>query len=276
MDYSYIRENFDINSISKSILSIQVSPDGFSFVINPVESLPGPDYIFIKTFDKDASENLVTSLLSHNLFDLKEFYAIRIMIHEAFFTLVPETIFDLRDMKAYLGLSHPDRLKSKALSNRIASAGAVCVFSMEQTVYFLLKNKFPDSDFCHTSLPLCNMALHKGMDGCFIQCYQKSIEIAIVKEQKLMLYNIYPIHHENDIVYFILNTYKSIKLDTLYHPLFIGGILEEKSEAVNLLKKYIKDIRFYTDNAFFAPERVESKYPSHYFLNHREILNCEL
>jgi hypothetical protein len=276
MDYSFIRENFDINSIAKNILSIQVSLDGFSFVISPVENQQSVDYIYIKKIEKQDSENLIDALSSFQGFDQKEFYAIRIMIHETFFTLVPEPIFDLIDMKAYLKLNHPPRAKSKNLSNRISAANAVCVFSLEESLYELLKKKFPGADFCHTSLPFCTMALNKSSDGAFIQCYEKTMELAIVKDQKLALYNIFDLQDENDILYFVLNTYKSTGLDPATNPLLISGLLPKTSDKLNLIGKYIKDIRFYATDYIIIPEEGESNFPSHYFLNHREILNCEL
>jgi hypothetical protein len=276
MDYSFIRKNFDINSISKSILSIQVSLDGFSFVITPAENQEIPDYVYIKRIKEHDYSNLTESLSTYTGFDLKEFYAIRIIVHELIFALVPDTFFDLRDMKTYLSLNHPPRIKCKALSNRIVSAGAACVFSMDLGLYELLRKKFPGADFCHTSLPFCKMALKTISDGCFIQCYEKSIELALVKNQKLVLYNIFGYQNGNDIVYFVLNAYKSFHFDPLIHPLYIAGVLTENSEAVSLAGKYIKDIRFYSNETYVIPENSEFQYLSHYFLNHREILNCEL
>jgi hypothetical protein len=276
MDYSYNREGYDISSITKSILSIQISPAGFSFVISPSDFTKSVDYIYIKKLEDANPENLLASLLTFNVFDLKEFYAIRIMVHEGYFALVPESLFDLRDMKAYLSLNHPHRLKCKALSNRINATGAVCVFSMDQTLYFLLKNKFPGADFCHTSLPFCSMALNNKSDGCFVQSYENSLEIAVVMHQKLLLYNIFSIQSENDIVYFILNAYKSLSLDPYSLPLIIGGVLTKNSESVKLAEKYIKSIRFYENPDALLTINGEFEYPSHYFLNHREILSCEL
>jgi len=275
MDYSFIRENFDINSISKSILSIQVSLDGFSFVISPSENQQKPDYIYINRLDSNSG-NLFYALSSFTGFDSREFYAIRIIVHISTFALVPEEFFDLKDMKAYLSLNHLPRINRKNLSNNISSAGAISVFSMEEDLHKLLKNKFPGADFCHSSLPLCTMALNKKVDACFIQVYEKSMELAIVKNQKLVHYNIYDLQGENDIVYFILNAYKSADLNMLTSPLFIAGVLPKKSETVSIAKKYIKDIRFYMSDYVILSDEGEFQYPSHYFLNHREILNCEL
>jgi hypothetical protein len=276
MDYSFIRENFDINSISKSILSIQVSLDGFSFVINDSNATQSPDYIYINSIENCNPETLTQELSAFSGFDLLEFYAIRIMVHDAFFALVPETIFDLRDMKAYLNLNHPPRLKSKALSNRIKAIQAVCVFSIDHMLYDLLKKKYPGADFCHTSLPFCKMVVEKAMDGCFIQCYEKSVELAIIKDKKLAVYNIFGLNSSDDIVYFVLNAYKSSGLDTLLDPLLISGLLQEKSDVFSLLSKYIKDIQFYSAESTMISENEGFQYPAHYFINHREILHCEL
>ena len=276
MDYSFIREKFDINSISKSILSIQVSLDGFSFVITTAEHQQYPDYIYINRIENNDSEKLTMALSSFRGFDLKEFYAIRIIVHEAVFALVPDTFFDPKDINAYLNLNHPSIVNRKILSNRITLANAVCIFSMDQKLYDLLKKKYPEAEFCHTSLPFCTMALNKSNDACFIQCYEKSLELSIIKAQKLVLYNIFDLHDGNDIVYYVLNAYKSINLDPLIHPLFIAGILAKDAEAISIAEKYIKNIHFYTNDSVIVPGSGEFHYPLHYFLNHWEILNCEL
>ena len=102
------------------------------------------------------------------------------------------------------------------------------------------------------------------------------MELAIVKDQKLALYNIFELQDENDIIYFVLNAYKLTGLDPVTHSLFISGLLPKTSDAVNIVGKYIKNIRFYTTDYTIIPGEGESTIPSHYFLNHREILNCEL
>jgi hypothetical protein len=275
MDYSFIRESFNIDTIAKSILSIQISPDGFSFVISPNENPKQPDYIYIKRII-ESEENLAQVLTAFSGFDLMEFYAIRIIVHDSYFALVPESIFDLRDMKAYLNMNHPPLIKRKTLSNNIPPAGAVVVFSMDETIYKLLKKKYPGADFCHSALPFCSMVLNKTIDGCFVQVYENSLEMAIVKDKKLFLYNIYEIQEGNDIVYFVLNAYKSVNFNPLSHPLYIAGVLPKTSETIKLIGNYIKDIRFYVTDFVVIPEKGEFEYPSHYFLNHREILNCEL
>jgi hypothetical protein len=275
MDYSFIRENFNINSISKSILSIQISLDGFSFVISPAENLANPDYIYINRLNS-KSGNLINVLSSFTGFDSREFYSIRIIVHVSTFALVPETIFELKDMKAYLNLNHPHKINRKNLSNTISSAAAVSVFSIEEELYKLLKNKFPGADFCHSSLPLCTMALNMEIDVCTIQVYEKSMELAIVKNKKLVHYNIYELQGENDIIYFILNAYKSTELNQLNAPLIISGVLPKNSETLIFIKKYFKDVRFYSTDYVILSDTGEFQYPSHYFLNHREILNCEL
>ncbi len=276
MDYSFIRDNFDINNISESILSIQVSLDGFSFVISQAKTRQSPDYIYIKRIENEETESLNEALSSFMGFDSKEFYTIRIIVHEACFALVPDSLFDLRDMKAYLNLNHPARPNRKTISCEIVQAAAVCVFSLEESLYKNLKSKFPGADFCHSSLPFCSMAIHKDYDGCFIQVYENSMELAITINKKLVLYNIFELQGENDIVYYVLNAFKSQNLDILVHPLYIAGVLAKNSEAADTLAKYVKNIRFYSTDYVVIPDNGEFQYPSHYFLNHREILNCEL
>jgi len=276
MGYSFVSDNFDINSISNSILSIQVSLDGFSFLVSPFNKPHNPEYINVTKIERGNSGHLLKALYSFTDLDLKEFYAIRIIVHERTFALVPEPIFDLRDMKAYLQLNHLQNIKSKAISNRISLAGAISVFSMNLALYELLRKKYRDADFCHTSLPFCNMALERSGDGCFIQIYGNSMELAVVKDRKLQLYNIFDIHDENDMVYFVLNAYKSCGLDTLVNPLLISGMTSENAYFKELAGKYIKEISFYKPAYGKLPENWDKQVPSHFYLNHREILNCAL
>jgi len=275
MNYSFIRDSFDINSIAKSFLSIQISPDGFSLVINPLDNLQNPDYIYIQRINQQT-EKLNDELKSFKGFDLREFHSIKIIIHDPVFALVPEAIFELSDMKAYLSLNHPERVIRKAFSNLISSAKAVSIFSIDEDLYKLLKSKFPGADFCHSSLPFCSMALNSGIDGCYIQVYEQSMELLLLKENKLVHYNIYEIEGNNDIIYHVMNAYKTFGLNSLSNALHIAGVLTKESETVKTIAKYIKGINFYTTDYIIIPEKGEFEYPSHYFLNHREILKCEL
>ncbi len=275
MEYSFIRENFNINSISDSILSVQVSPGGFSFVIDSQDNPDVPRYIYINE-TVPGTGDLRSELSLFTGFDLKEFHSIRIIVHNSIFALVPESLFDLQDMKAYLNLNHTGIQGRKAFSNKVSAAAAVSVFSVEEDLFRLLRLKFPGADFCHSSLPFCTNALNSKTDGCFLQVYSGSVEIAVVLKGKLVQYNVYEVQGENDIVYFVMNSYKSIGLNPLSHPLTVSGKLKDSSEALTVAHRYLKDIRFYKPGDYSVTGSFNAEYPAHYFLNHREILNCEL
>ena len=276
MDYSFTKEKFNIDSISKSILSIQLSLDGFSLFVTSEKGFQSPDYISFQKSSERTFESLAKSLSQFTVFDLREFYAIRIMVHERYFALVPEEIFDLKDMKSYLSVSHPPRHSSKALSNRISRIDANCVFSLNLDLYDRLKDKFPGADFCHTSLPFCTMSADQGIDGCFVHLYEKSMELSVVKNQKLVIYNVFEFQSANDILYYVINAYKTAKLDVISHPMLISGIPALKSEIVKLAGKYIKTILSNEPEALFSDAVKNSGLGTSYFINHLEILNCEL
>lgn len=272
MNYSFVREDFDKNSISGSILSIQVLPDGFSFVISPADKKFSPGYILVST----GNDAIAGGMGNFNEFDNKEFHSIRVIICENNFTLVPEYLFDLKDMKSYLRLNHPVRKNRKYLSNLIRPLQVVTVFSMDEGVYRLVKNKFPGADFCHTSLPLFTYAANTERDCCIIQVYEKSMELVIIKQKNLRFYNMFLISSDNDIVYHTLNTYRSQFLDQLSFPLLISGSISPESDAGRLLPRYIRYTDYYDAGNYNLAETGNGSCPPHYFLNHREILECEL
>jgi hypothetical protein len=276
MIHSFIRDSFDLSAISDKILSIQVSQDGFSFVIQSPEEVRAPDFIYIRNNPDPISGNLLTVLKEFTDLDLKEFYNIRILMHETRFALVPEEIFDLQDTKAYLKVNYPHESEGKSISNAIPGAGAVCVFIMNEALYKLLKTKFPGADFCHTSLPFCSMAGNISGDSCCIQVYGKTMEVAAFSDKKLLLYNIFNLQNGNDIVYHVLNTYRTIKANPDQVPLIISGLLKENSEIHYLAARYIKNISFYKAEGFRNTGIPEDDIPPHYFINHKEVLHCEL
>ena len=75
------------------------------------------------------------------------------------------------------------------------------------------------------------------------QCF----EMIVLKEAKLLFYNYFRFKTKEDFLYFVLFSMEQLHLDAEITPVYFMGMIEKDSQVVELVTRYIRDVRFKTE-----------------------------
>jgi len=89
------------------------------------------------------------------------------------------------------------------------------------------------------------------------------LHIALKLDGKFHFYNQYECHTKQDYLYYVLLIAENFNLTTGYFPLVVGGDIAEDSPIFELLKNYIRQIRFFESKRYTINN---STYPFHFYL----------
>ena len=102
-----------------------------------------------------------------------------------------------------------------------------------------------------------------------------TVELLVVENNKIQLFNVFEYHSKEDFLYYILFVFEQLKLDTETTPIELSGNIELEDELYNLLYNYVRYVNFINkEYPFSIADSIDKNNLYQYFL----ILNsfeCE-
>ncbi|MGL4292811.1 MAG: DUF3822 family protein [Bacteroidales bacterium] len=235
----------DCDNSKEYTLSIRLMPDGFSFSIhNPGEenSLRYETCLFGSSANYAAV--LEDEILSREEL-LLPYRRVNIIIASSRFSLVPIDLFaESQKEKFYEFLQTP--VSETILSDMLEHTRAVNVYGVEQQVYAFLCRTFCNPVFRHHLSVMSEYFILKSRMGNYdkmiCQMRYGMLDILCFRKGSLMLANTFKYRHINDVVYFILATWKSLRMEPHTDSLQLTGNSADINELTTLLNPYIAAI----------------------------------
>jgi hypothetical protein len=254
-------DSFDVEKTKQYILSIQVSLDGFSFlIIHPSEKRI---VAFKSTPLKISSDNLLarrfTEWIESEELLKKQFKSVRLFIFTESFTLVPEEYLGEgwhQDLTSVLFHQNPDY---KIMENKIEALNARLIFPLPSDfieVFQLLFNN--NIEIIHPVTKLLQTPLESKKRNCaIIISTKKYFFLIITRLNEVLLANSFQMAHQNDLVYNVLNTFQQLKLARSETDLFVTGSITQNTEIEDLLKPFFDNISILkTEGLITNPEII--------------------
>ena len=242
----FLPENIDLAQSEKYILSIRLTPDGFSFCIFP----PADRSVFHfqeTSFSKNLSliENIKKTFFEVNFFS-QPFQKTLVTIVSPRYTTVPDLYFDKKKVKDIFEFNFHGE-SGRVLDNYIADGSYHVLFDMDEMVYsFLSRNLWNPSFFNYNAhlLPyFLNYAAEAGQKRCFVNFHDEMISVICFSDKKLLSANTYPNKDKFDALYNIVNVWEKQSLDQNSDLLILTGSLPDNKESIDTLKKLIKNVK---------------------------------
>ncbi|NRR90783.1 DUF3822 family protein [Winogradskyella undariae] len=269
-----------INNIKE--LSIQINLNGLSFCIlnktqNTIEFLK-----MIPFEQKQTPDEVLCHLkteLSSNIVFSDDFNAVYVIHQNELSTLVPEELYDASHKADYL------KFNSKILRNDFITEDEI-PFNKSVNVYVPYVNinnyifdTFGEFEYKHSSSILIDSILQnvkaEETPIVFININKTTVELLVVENNKLQLFNVFEYHSKEDFLYYILFVFEQLKLDTETTPIELSGNIELEDELYNLLYNYVRYVNFINkEYPFSIADSIDKNNLYQYFL----ILNsfeCE-
>ena len=258
-------ESYDLNNTIEYNLSIQVSLDGFSFIIT--DSKNQNLIAFKNELLKISSEGFIARRIEEWIDSLeilkKSYRQVRILFYTNNFTLIPETFYsEEKNGELFDKLFEP--VKNRIIKvNTLSTISSKLIFGIQNGLDAELNKRFDNFSYLHpVEILLQNLPettnSHEGK--ILLLLSSDVLYVLIFKEKNLLIANSYKHFHFNDIVYFILSNLQQCEIDAGEAKLFMTGNLSGDNQndiAINL-KKYLGSVELLKSSLNFKPEIFDS------------------
>jgi hypothetical protein len=272
-------ETLDINSTENYELSLQVSPDGFSFCI--LDTIRNK-FVLIRAFEPDENKyfntDKINELFNNDDFLSRRYKKVNIVMPSKKYTIVPTPLFDPGKKDEYFKFNHTSDDNNLILSNKLTDPDAFLIFSLLNPFYELINSIFPGVLPYHHIKPLLDHISHKrkSVSGNYIHIHveREFFNLIIFNGNMLKFCNSFNYRNISDILYFVLNVFKNLDINQ-EETIHFSGLTEKYDDLISTFSIYIRHIKFAEPSGNFTFSYVFNDMEIHRYLNLFSVVNCE-
>ncbi len=271
-----VRIKGDIDLLSKNSLSILISQDGLSYSIYDIDDKKVQALVSMQ-FEANKADEIRQFVESEGLKDT-QFENINIVFATRNVTIVPDAIFDEKSAESIYALNRkisPDEVIRYA---RLPKSQTVIIFAIDKNIVALLDEMFPRYNLYPQSHPLIETSLTKtkisekpNRQRMMVQVFEDFFEILVIDKGQIANYNTYAYKSSNDILYFIINTFEQLGLQSEECEIAFSGFIEQDDLAVLHVKKFVRTVYFESLNSDYKYFYRFQEFSPHYFYNFLSI-----
>ncbi len=271
-------ETLDINSTENYELSVQAGIDGFSFCI--LDTIRNK-FILIRAFEPEEnkyfSSERINELIEKDDFLSKPYKKVNIIMPSAKFTLVPAPLFEPGKKDEYFTFNHLKEDNSIIFTNKLNDPEAYLVFSVPKQINDVINTKFPGIHPFHHIRPLSDQISRnrKGVGGNYLHIHveREFFNLIIYNHNVLIFCNSFTYRNINDIMYYVLYTFKKLNIKQ-EETLYFSGLTEKYDDLFSNFSIYVRNIKFTSPTGNFTFSYVFNDLELHRYLNLFSIVNC--
>ncbi|WP_299986359.1 DUF3822 family protein [uncultured Pontibacter sp.] len=255
LSYQIQDEAFKLSQAGNCNLYIAISSRAMRLAVADVERnkfVALEDYELITVFTPlQIAEQLRLIADQSPILQEQRWLDVRISVSNQFFTLVPETLFDPAHQEDYLRLhSNLDPQQHVILYNRTLGLDAVNIFAIDGVIYRMAQSIFPERNvqFTHQTSSLIKSVLHQTDRNAgrimhlFVE--RNYVTVLVVDENGLQFCNVFHYLSPEDFIYFVIFVMQEQKMNPEQETITAWGDITPDSSLFNMLKKYIRQVRF--------------------------------
>ena len=280
-DFAFVDETLDINLTQSYYLSIQVSLDGLSFCILDsvrVKYIALNHVNFQKDLIFDDLLDTIEDYIENNELLSYKYKSTKLIWVTKKNTLIPNSYFDQNKLKQYFEFNQKLDDLDEIHFNELKYVDAYSVFIIPNQIANIFSKQFQNITYYNQQIPFIEHALfkhHSENKKVIVNVNTDFIDLCIIENSKLLLYNNFAYKAEMDIIYFILYVFDQFKLDTQSTELYLNGFIDKNKSLYNQLYRFIKHLKFDKLSEEFSYSYTFNKIPSHSFTNLFNLHLCE-
>ena len=281
-DINLVDEAFDASKSGSYHLSMQIETGRLSFC---VFNTANKKYIALRSYPISFSSQH-TSLFNvfHPIFENDSLFRLRYKSSSLLWmtprcTLVPEHLFDPDKGGLHLTFNQGAVAGEHILHYFIRSIHSCCVFSCPKEMTALVRMYQPNIHFFHQLTPFIEPAVTKTPPAdnaeVTVLFYSPWLDVAVVKENKLLFYNSFKINAPADSVYYLAGISNLFDIDLKSANIMYAGNLKQMPPEVAILKDFTGNIvECHSSNAFTYSHYITEPFRRD-FLNLFNLYRCE-
>lgn len=271
-------ETLDINSTENYEISIQVSADGISFLV--LDTIRNK-FIMMRSFEAEENKKLSTEdlddIIRKDDFLSKKYKKINLITPSAKFTLIPSPLFDPAKKDEYFAFNHLPPQNTIVLNNKISDPDSFLIYTISQPLNFLVRNAWPGIFPFHHIKPLfehiSSFRKNPGENYIHIHVERDFFTLILYSHNTLRFCNSFNYRNISDILYYILNVFKSMDIKQ-EETVYLSGQTERYDELFSNLSLYIRNVKFSEPSGSFTFSYVFNDTGLHKYLNLISLVNC--
>lgn len=169
------------------------------------------------------------------------------IINTSTHTFIPESLFDKEKTGKYLQFNQKDNQRNDICYNKQKFTDCYSIFSINSDLHKILKKYFHKLHLKSLSSVFVDYALNLNKDTSetiFTNINKSKFQISLIKNQKFIFFNEFQFQNQDEFLYFFLNCFSILNLDTCKTQVNIMSDLEKNNKIFTLLEKYIKHLVF--------------------------------
>ena len=192
-------------------------------------------------------------------------------------TIIPNSLYDSKLKRKYLELNNQIDSNEEVLVDKLKYLNAVIIYSIPKEHLSILK-KIKNIKLRHSATIFIENILkktkHSNNNEFFIDISTKNFNIAFIKNSKLVFYNNFEFKSKDDFLYYILNCYNTLEINSREVKVRISGEFE-KNSVISDLKSYIKKVLLVNRSSSNSYSYILNQVPNHFFQKLFNQINCE-
>jgi hypothetical protein len=269
-------ETFSINNSARYKLLLQFLPLSFSYAIFDIQLnkfvllkeklLIDNDKLFIDDIKQIFKED---EILQNN------FTEIKIILGSSKSVLVPKPLFDKNKIIELLSFNSTIDKNETVLFDELKN-DMFNIFSFDKNIFNFLKNYFDKIKYHNQGTVLLSNNIHKKTSTkkkIIIDANKSFFEIIYFNNNNLIFRNTFKYTNETDFAFYVISVLEKFEIDNEKDELNISGTITTTSKETEILRKYIKRIRFIRselNTSYVFNEIEQNRYTNLLNLN-----NCE-
>lgn len=265
-------------------LSIQLSPDGFSFCIFNDETrkfLSIESVSFATSNRTHEACKLLRNLYDKNSWLKLNYKSVTILYESEKTTLVPSPLFDESEKETYSNFNFPIEKSQELIHEKLNILDAFLLYTIPREMVQTLQELFPGNILLSHSGRLIDGLLisNKNLQNqkrAFVNVRNTYLDLVFLEGSKLQYYNSFCYKSKEDFIYYVIYVMEQLGLNPEEIELRLSGFIDKNSMLFELIYKYVRNIAFQKPSDSFHYSYVFNEIPLHYYFN---LLNqglCEL
>ena len=235
-------DNFNIALANSYHLSIQLGISHFSYCLLNTTTLTY-DYAKIHTLSlADDTTAEITEIINNDAIIKAEFSSQSVAFVNFPSTLVPSSLYKRKEAEAILAFN--TEVKETVLTDTILSQKARLIYSVPENILTIVSDFFPKAkQKAQESILIQQYSQFNNTEKAYLYFNQKKVTITFFTGNKLIFNNSFDYLTKEDLLYFVLFSFKQLKLSTEIIEVTLFGSIEKNDEYFNLLYEYVRNIK---------------------------------
>ncbi|MFQ3296821.1 MAG: hypothetical protein ACI9WV_000430 [Patiriisocius sp.] len=247
-------------------LSIQFNLDGFSFSIYNTTSKREVYFCAYEFENSQATpENLflkIKEIFKNDIQLQNDFISVKVIHQNNLSVLVPNRFFNEKDLASYLNFNIKKLAIDFITFDDLKQLDSKNIYVPYVNINNYLFQNFGEFEYQHHSTVLIEKLLKieaKKEKKMHVNVSKTTLDIVVVENSKLLLFNTFSFNSEEDFIYYILFVAEQLNLDTKEFPLYFTGKIDVNTAIYKTTYNYVKNVYFLeSTNPIFSELNIAS------------------